>query len=271
MPYARTLILPAAFALAYAVATVAPSHGQQHAGWQDDCETRNSRNRVTVCLEKEMTLPAPRGQLVVNARPNGGITVTGTTRRDIRVVARIQAHARNERDARAILEAIEIQTDGEIRATGPRAGDNQGWWVSYVLEVPRASDLGLASTNGGISVSAVSGEMDLTTTNGGLTLAAVAGNVRGRTTNGGVTVDLEGNSWQGAGLDLQTSNGGIRLRVPERYNARLETGTVNGGLHFDFPVTVQGRMTRRLTTDLGSGGPPIRVMTTNGGVTVQRK
>jgi len=271
MPYARRLILPAVFGLACAVAAAAPSHSQERSNWLDRCEGQNGRNRVTLCLEKEMTLPAARGKLVVNARPNGGITVTGANRRDVRMVARIQAHARREGDAREILEAVEVRTDGEIRATGPRTRDNEGWSVSFVLEVPRSSDLGLSSTNGGISVEGVEGDMDLATTNGGLTLAAVAGAVRGRTTNGGVTVELDGSSWQGTGLDVQTTNGGVRLRVPERYNARLETGTVNGGLSFDFPVTVQGRMSRHRTTDLGSGGPPIRVVTTNGGVTVQRK
>ncbi len=271
MPYLSRLILPAAFGLAYAVAGAPAGHSQERAGWLERCEERSSRNQVTVCAEKEMTLPAVRGRLVVNARPNGGITVTGGSRSDIRMVARIQAHARREADARAILDEVEIRTDGEIRATGPRARDHEGWSVSFVLEVPRNSDLGLASTNGGISVAGVAGDLELTTTNGGLTLAAVAGSVRGRTTNGGVTVDLEGSSWQGSGLDLETTNGGVRLRVPESYNARLEASTVHGGMQFDFPVTVQGRMRRQLTTDLGSGGAPIRVATTNGGVTVQRK
>lgn len=265
------IFVPAFLVLAYATASGSTSQGQVRADRQDACTTRQGRDRVSLCRETEMTVPAPGGRVVVNARPNGGITVTGAERRDIRIVARIQAHARRESDAREILDAVQVHTDGEIRATGPRSGDNEGWSVSFTLEVPPTSDLHLSSTNGGISVEGVQGDMELATMNGGLTLAAVAGNVRGRTTNGGVTVSLEGSTWQGSGLDLQTTNGGVRLRVPERYNARLETGTVNGGLSFDFPVTVQGRMTRRLTTDLGSGGAPIRVVTTNGGVTVQRK
>ena len=49
--------------------------------------------------------------------------------------------------------------------------------------------------------------------------------------------------------------------VPEGYSARLETGTTNGGMTVDFPVTVEGRIGRRLTTDLGTGGPPVTVVT----------
>ena len=65
-------------------------------------------------------------------------------------------------------------------------------------------------------------------------------------------------------------NGPVTLMIPERYNARLETGTVNGGMDIEFPITIEGRIDRRLTTQLGDGGPPIRATTTNGGVTLRR-
>ena len=50
--------------------------------------------------------------------------------------------------------------------------------------------------------------------------------------------------------------------------SRLETGTVNGGMSFGFPITVQGRLGSRVSTQLGSGGPLVRAITTNGGVRV---
>ena len=78
-------------------------------------------------------------------------------------------------------------------------------------------------------------------------------------------------SWRGKGLDLETTNGGINLSIPREYNARLETGTTNGGMRIDFPVTVQGQIGRRIQTQLGAGGPLVRVMTTNGGVRITQK
>jgi hypothetical protein len=45
---------------------------------------------------------------------------------------------------------------------------------------------------------------------------------------------------------------------------------VNGHLEVDFPVTLQGRIGKRLALDLGGGGPPLRLETTNGGVKVRR-
>jgi DUF4097 and DUF4098 domain-containing protein YvlB len=94
--------------------------------------------------------------------------------------------------------------------------------------------------------------------------------VHARTTNGGVDVTLTGEKWDGDALDLHSTNGGVRMRVPEDYSARLETRTVNGGVHVDFPVTVQGRIGREISTTLGKGGALVRAETTNGGVHVSR-
>jgi len=46
---------------------------------------------------------------------------------------------------------------------------------------------------------------------------------------------------------------------------------VNGGLRLDLPVTLQRRLTQRIRTRLGAGGPPVRAVTTNGGVTVRTR
>jgi DUF4097 and DUF4098 domain-containing protein YvlB len=91
------------------------------------------------------------------------------------------------------------------------------------------------------------------------------------TTNGGVHVELDGSRWDGDRLDVRTTNGGVDLRVPRDYSADLETGTVNGGLDVEFPIRVRGRISRRIHTTLGDGGPPIRVVTTNGGVRIRRR
>jgi hypothetical protein len=74
------------------------------------------------------------------------------------------------------------------------------------------------------------------------------------------------------GLDVETHNGGIRLTLPRGFSAELETGTTNGGFNIDFPVTVQGNLNgRHLTTTLGAGGPKVRAITTNGGVTIRER
>ena len=75
----------------------------------------------------------------------------------------------------------------------------------------------------------------------------------------------------GRSLGLAAPNGSVKLVMPDGYNAHFEARTVNGGMHFDFPVTVVGKIERDINTNLGNGGAPIRVQTTNGSVSLKRK
>jgi DUF4097 and DUF4098 domain-containing protein YvlB len=142
--------------------------------------------------------------------------------------------------------------------------------VSYEIFVPRHTDLSLEASNGGIAIADVNGRMEFTALNGGVVLKRVAGDVHGSTTNGGLMIELSGDRWDGETLDVKTTNGGIVLAVPDNYSAHLETSTVNGNLSIDFPVTVQGRITRELAVNLGAGGPTVRAVTTNGGIKIKR-
>jgi len=271
---ARTLLVVAGFATVLAGVAAA----QQRPGGGDDwCrdERRDSGDdRRSVCEVREYSVPAAGATMTVDATPNGGIAVEGSSRGDILVRARVVATADTEEEARALAARVQVvATADRVAADGPRSGlgRHDGWSVSYRLAVPTQTPLSLHSTNGGISIDNVSSRIEFRTVNGGVTLSHLSGDVEGRTSNGGINVDLDGSTWQGGGLDVQTTNGGVRLTIPEHYSAHLETGTVNGSVRIDFPVTVQGRIGRSFSTDLGSGGPTLRVKTSNGGVTIRKK
>ena len=240
----------------------------------DPCRNSNDRDDdyFQHCEVRESTLPA--GPLNVDAGQNGGVQVEAWDRNDIRVRAIVRGSARDEARAKNIASQVQIQSGGgRVNATGPDLERREWWSVSYRINVPRKNDLDLSATNGGITIVGVSGNLRFDTTNGGVRLQDVGGRVNGETRNGGLDVRLGGSRWDGDGLDVQTSNGGVTLAIPDGYNAELETRTVNGGLRIDFPVTVQGELSSRrgITTTLGSGGPPVRVRTTNGGVKINRR
>ena len=251
-----------------------PLAAQRRAAGNDWCADEHwGDDRAGFCEVREYSVPASGGTLTVDASPNGGISVEGSSRGDIVVQARVVATAATEEEAKSIASRVQVvATAVRVDADGPRGlGRREGWHVSYRLAVPTRTPLTLTTTNGGIAVNAVDSRVELRTTNGGVKLSRMAGDVEGHTTNGGIEVDLEGSTWNGAGLDLQTTNGGVRLAIPAQYNAHLETGTRNGNIRLDFPVTFQGTLGQSFSTDLGSGGPTLRVRTSNGGVRITKK
>ncbi len=214
------------------------------------------------------------GRLAVDASPNGGVAVSGWDRDSIAVTAAIHVRARTDDDAKAIAAQVRIRNDGgTLTADGPTTGRRQHWWVAFDIQAPGHTDLTLSTENGPIAVSQVAGVMDLRAENGPITLDEIGGDVTARAHNGPLNVTVTGTTWQGRGLDAETVNGPAILRIPEGFNAQLETGTVNGPLDLGIPITVQGRIggrEQRLRTTLGSGGPTVRVVTTNGPASIRR-
>jgi DUF4097 and DUF4098 domain-containing protein YvlB len=224
-----------------------------------------------VCELRTTTIKLGGSHLNVKSE-NGGIEITGEDRSDVVIEARIQAWAGSEGDARNILKQVAIETSGDsIRDNGPHfhLGDT-GYGVNYRIRAPRKLAVDLKSENGGIDIAHLEGDIHFDTTNGGVDLDDLAGDVHGSTVNGGLDIALTGDRWRGKGLSAETTNGGLSLKIPEHYSAHLETGTVNGGIEVNFPITVQGEIKNRLSADLGGGGPTIHAETTNGGVEINR-
>lgn len=226
----------------------------------------------TACEVREIDIDKKWSSINVDASPNGGINIEGWEKKNIRVTARIQAKARSEEKAQEILADIDIGTkNNTIEAKGPKfSNSKRSWTVSYRIMVPQNIDLDLKALNGGISIHNVGGEIHAKTLNGGIDLGKISGDIDARTTNGGITVSLDGDRWRGKGLDLHTTNGSIKLSIPEYYSAELEAGTVNGGMKIDFPVKVQGWIKKSIETTLGEGGAPIKARTINGSVKIKR-
>ncbi len=261
--------------LAGSMACIAQEKAAAKSGQDEFCNNWNSGDRASVNEVREYTV-AGSGSLTVDGGTNGGISIIGEDRGDIFIRACVQAHGKTEEEARAVAKGITIRTGATISAEGDTSAD-RGWGVSYRIYVPRSTNLKLDTHNGGIKISGVNSTMEFSALNGGIKLSDVSGAVKGRTTNGGVKIDLGGKSWNGTGLDVQTTNGGIVVSMPENYAAHVETGTVNGGFKSEIAgiAAPEDRQNKygapravRISTDINGGGAPVRVVTVNGGVKI---
>ncbi len=241
----------------------------------DPCTESRGGDRGHACEVRDSRLPAPVGPLTVDAAPNGGIRVEGWDQPDVLVRAVVHTHGEDDAEARALLPSVQVTAAGtRVGAEGPERVEGRrrsGWSVSFRIWAPRQTALALTARNGGVSLHGMRGDSRFSTTNGGVTLDEVGGHVVGTTRNGGVNVRLGGASWEGEGLDVETTNGGVSLAIPAGYSAELEASTENGGFRTDYPLTVQGRLDRQVRATLGGGGPRLKVTTTNGGVRITQR
>lgn len=277
------LVIPMRLAIPLAALmflAASPLHAQRHRGmtdtteWLDDCRDGDRRwnddDRSRACEVRRTAIAAPKGHVSIDAGENGGIRVIGGDADSMIVVAMIAASAGSDADAIAIAKQVQIEVTGSsVRATGPSMTGRRHWYVSFDVILPRGADISATTHNGGVYLQGLNGKVEASAVNGPLSVYEMAGDVSGRTQNGPINAELRGATWEGTGLDLQTTNGPVVLDIANGYNAHLETGTVNGPMRIDFPVTLQGRITKRLNVELGKGGPTVRAVTTNGPVVVR--
>ena len=147
---------------------------------------------------------------------------------------------------REALDNIKVDVDATPGAVRIRASHHDGFLrggVRFSIRVPRKAVLELvSSSNGRIDVDGVEGNARLRTSNGGIRVQRLKGDLQAETSNGPIeTVELSGNA------NLRTSNGSVR-------------GDASGG---SFEATTSnGRIEVRLTDSAANG--PVRLRSSNG-------
>ncbi|HSJ25251.1 MAG TPA: DUF4097 family beta strand repeat-containing protein [Longimicrobiales bacterium] len=264
MPFRRGPAAAAAVIM-FVAAVPFPASAQSPEDW---CSARDvGRNQH--CEVRQYRFEQADGTLDIDVGPNGSIRVEAYSGSEVRVTARVMARALTAAGARDLGEDVEVRAvNGTVRASGPRTSGTRNWTVSVRIQLPEGVAVNARTTNGAIAVSGTRAPVQARTTNGSITATEAAGRLDIRSTNGSIRASLT-NTLPLEGVQLRTTNGAVTLAVPEGMNARLELSTTNGGITTDMPLTVQGRITRRqVSATLGSGGPEIRVGTTNGGIRI---
>jgi DUF4097 and DUF4098 domain-containing protein YvlB len=238
-------------------------------------------------LEKtiEGTYSLDHGGSVRVENVNGTIAVTSWDRDDVRVVAHKKVRAATSERAAGAMEDLKVLVSAEpdelrVRTRHPRSGDGGflGWLrgaevsssVSYELTVPRGVHLDAETVNGRLDLDRVDGDFTLTTVNGAIRVSGARGRLDAGTVNGAIDVELVEVD-PDAELDFSTTNGAVRIALPQDVRTRLDVRTTNGGIDIDFPVEVRGTWGRhRVNADINGGGGVVSVRTTNGGVRIRR-
>ncbi|HEY1240928.1 MAG TPA: DUF4097 family beta strand repeat-containing protein [Bryobacteraceae bacterium] len=191
---------------------------------------------------------------------------------------------------RAVLEVIQT-SNGQIRVvdgSGPaRFRTSNGAIRVQALE----GGLDAQTSNGMVELTDVNGEAMVRTSNGRIHVDNLKGPLQARTSNGSVTATLAAGAANGS-VRLDTSNGGVDLRLPPKFsnevrvsssngpitlhlpsevNARVMARTSNASVTSDFQVRTEGEFRKsRLEGEIGTGGPLLDLNTSNASIRLLR-
>ena len=144
---------------------------------------------------------------------NGAIDVTGADTAELSVNVVYKAGGKNEQDAQAALEAIELvsrATDSDSYELGWRWREpkKSGWSgkVRFQVQVPARLIINAVTHNGEIGVRGTSAECDLTSHNGRLVVEGGGDALKVHTHNGRVEV-----ASQATRMDVTSHNGSVNI------------------------------------------------------------
>ncbi len=294
----------------------------------DEAEGGASFSRIggthTELIEKELSLQSGGSLSLRNA--NGSIDVSSWDKPEVHVRAEKKMVVRRSggflfwggslpfrtvEEAEDFFNQLKIEVSGDdrelvIQTHYPKNRRGVNLSVVYNLRVPREVNLNLSTSNGKVSVEGVQGNVKIRSSNGELSCSEISGEIDAETSNGKVSVkDTDGSvnlrSSNGSvscrnvsgsvvartsngsikvvhpeplsdseSITCNTSNGSIELSLPEGSAFSVEASTSVGRISSDFPVTVSGRLLRkRLSATVGEGGPKVKLTTSNGSISIR--
>lgn len=227
-------------------------------------------------------LPLSARETLVETRPldaNGTFSlrnVNGSVKVATWSEARVRIEIEKSATSTRALEDIEVRVEGEGSRVSVTTHHPKGHFfgphgqVSYRVTLPATARVDLESVNGAVIVADVAGTVRATTVNGSVELEGPMADVEAQTVNGSIRATCA-RSDSGSRRSFSTTNGSIRIRLPEDVSGDFEAQTVNGGIHTDFPLTVSGKFgPKSLRGHIGSGGGRYRLETVNGAVRIER-
>lgn len=241
--------------------------------------------------------PFTAGSTLTLRNVNGAVTLDAWDRNEVRIEADKEVKAGSDADARKLMDQVKIDVQtgaGGLRVDtklpkrdngllGWLGGNSGGINVTYRVHLPRQAkvDAGsvngavaltgthgaakLDTTNGSVKAAGVDGNLDLGTTNGRITAEGITGTVKADTTNGSIDLQFASVPRQGD-LALETTNGGVTVKLPRGAGVSVDAATTNGRVHSDFQVAGGEAGKHHLSGDVNGGGSRLHIRTTNGGV-----
>lgn len=214
---------------------------------------------------------------------NGRITAEPTDGKEVVVEGRRSVKARSDEAAKEMLAKLEIREEVggaavRVESRPPRMSGFGGHEIEWTVRVPKGIIVDFRTTNGGVRMNGLSGEMHAKTTNGGIKgTNLVIDTLEASVVNGGVEIDLGAPLDATDTVDVTTVNGGVQFGLPAESRATITARAVNGGVRAAETLKIQREENsderesrRRLSGTMNGGGARVTLSTTNGGVRLEQ-
>ncbi len=231
---------------------------------------------------------APGTELQVE-NVNGDIKISQWAENQVAVYAKKKTNHGEEELSKVDIEVV---VNGAMRIRTKYLEKGVHVSVSYVIRVPDEVIVRKVNTsNGEIEINGTRGDVEALTSNGEIDFSDIRGTVSAKTSNGeieikGTTAIVEAITSNGEihaeiltlpeeGTEISTSNGSIHVYIVDDLNGDLMAATSRGRVQIEdvslqSRVKVASRSSSVFVGEIGNGGRPLNLSTSNGEISLHR-
>lgn len=221
---------------------------------------------------------APNGRPLVLEGMRGSVHLAGAAQSTADLSFIRRGRGKSAEAARSVLNGIRVTERGtEAKYTYTLAADRKTDYAAVDVQgqVPRGGSLRIDRLTGPVRISGVRGPVTIKHEHGSVEVRGAAAPVQINIENGDVHVGFRTVPDDGD-VQLQTSNGDIRLEVPPDAAAQIEAQTDAGvirtrGASFTDEQLAPMNAGAHYVAQMGTGGSTIALQTQNGSISIQAR
>ncbi len=231
----------------------------------------------------ETNIPFESGGYLNLINQNGNIDISSWGEDKVSIIAYKRVYSSRGGEEDDWLKKIEIDIDQQgdkIKIETHMPGHQDGFFgkifnrqkisftVDYEIQVPKKIDLNIQTANGDVDILAIEGRIRLETTNGNIDASRIEGLAKCKTTNGSIRIEFEEVPDEDK-MSFVTTNGSIKIYLPDDFGGEFDIKTVNGNIDSDFPISIKGRWPQKhFHGKVNEGNCDLYCSTVNGSIGV---
>jgi len=214
------------------------------------------------------------GDVTVTPSASGKVEIVGVKRGNKRYFDEVTLEVVETRDGIMVCSMFK-SADMSCNERGFQVHDHWGnrgrdWddiQIDIEVKLPKGMQMSAHSVSGNVSVVGAEGDVRAGSVSGDVRMERLrASSVRATSVSGDVTVTVDALTAMGD-LKFTSVSGNVTVELPKGTDADVTMRSVSGSLDSDFPLTLNGRMSRnRLEARIGKGGRDLEVTTVSGDV-----
>ncbi|MCP4258834.1 MAG: DUF4097 domain-containing protein [Planctomycetes bacterium] len=224
---------------------------------------------------EKLDAPLAPGSTLAIENKVGSITIEGQDVANCTVDATVKAKAPTEEEAQELARQVKIALEQNgntltVKITRPPNKRRRSITINFNITVPKETALQIGSDVGKIRISDITEDIRIRTDVGDISCQEITGDIDLQADVGKIYVVYSKTAPAACDVNIKTDVGSIDITTPPGCSASVQADTDVGSITTDMPLTITGRVGKKLHGTIGTGEGKLYLKTDVGSIRIRK-